>query len=196
MQQIVVVPGLMVSDEMFECAQLAVATCAPDLPELTWEQFTSDENWFLVPGPDGFGYKGEYVVTMTQERTIKLNRWMAPDLRKGQTPQPHNHPWQQFDGHILLGGYTEDRYERADDGVHKTTVTHRQGSINTLLQPTFHEVTEIESGTLTMMLCAEGVRGAWGYIDPNTGEFRHNKHPRVIDPTFKDHAKALNPRLR
>lgn len=194
MNSTVIVPGLVVNGDMFDRATAALGLKAPELPPLTWEQFIDDANWFLVPDPDGFGYKGEYVVLRTAERTIKLNRWMGPDLRSGQQPMPHNHPWELFVADILLGGYTEERYEVVDGEVRNSTSSHREGGVNSIPKGVYHEVVSIDPGTLTMMDCGLGTKGDWGYIDPRTGLYTHNSD--APDPTFMDRAKALNPRLR
>jgi hypothetical protein len=193
-KQIVIVPGLVVDDDMFDRAASALALKAPELPLLTWGQFTDDGNWFLVPDPDGFGYKGEYVALRTADHTVKINRWMGPDLRSGQQPMPHNHPWVEFTANILAGGYTEDRYEVVGGEVRRNIASHRESDTNVIARDTYHEVVDIDKRTLTIMDCGLGVKGDWGYIDPRTGLYIPNTD--VADPTFMDRAKALNPRLR
>jgi hypothetical protein len=53
-------------------------------------------------------------------------------------------------------------------------------------------VNDLEPGrTLTLMVCGRGNKGQWGYIDPDTGEYRDNEP----DPTFLERAKRINPRM-
>jgi hypothetical protein len=192
MQSVQIIPGLHVDEEMFERATEALAAHTPD-QKITWESFIDQNNWLLVPDPDGFGYKAEYKVLQSANRTIKINLWMSPDLRAGDAPMPHNHPWP-FTAYVLMGGYKESRYKVVDGNVITTTEVHRAGDENDVPIDLFHEVTEIhEPGrTLTLMVCGEGIQGEWGYIDPETGEFR----PNQPDPSFKMHLRERNPRLR
>ncbi|MET9779119.1 hypothetical protein ABZ023_33555 [Streptomyces sp. NPDC006367] len=192
MKPVEIVPGLVVDEQLFDAAVAGLAAHAQD-ERVTWGSFTDEQNWTLVPGPDGAGYKAEYLVRGEKERTVKINLWFSPDLRDGEAPKPHNHPWE-FTAFILLGGYTENRYEVVDGRVEKTTQVHKAGEQNHLPLRTFHEVTQIaEPGrTLTLMVCGAGCKGAWGYIDPETGEFEENQP----DPGFRTHLQALNPRLR
>ncbi len=107
-----VVPGLTVDRDLYETAVKGLREHAPD-ENLTWEAFTSPGSWTLVPDAQGRGYKGELVLRREESRTRKINLWFAPDLRDGQTPKPHNHPWG-FTSHVLSGGYTEQRYALRD----------------------------------------------------------------------------------
>jgi hypothetical protein len=177
---------------MFRAAAKGLASHAPE-EQFTWDRFIDENNWTFIPDPDSEGYKAEFLVQRTPGRTLKINVWFKPDLRDGQRPRPHNHPWE-FTAFILLGGYTEDRYEVAGGKVNKTTQVHKAGEQNHLPPTTFHEVTQIsEPGrTLTLMVCGAGRTGAWGYIDPETGEFEENQP----DPDFRRRLEALNPRLR
>jgi hypothetical protein len=103
---------------------------------------------------------------------------------------PHGHPWD-FTAYVLMGGYTEDRYQVVDGKVLTEKATHRAGDKNNVPIDLFHEVTEIlEPGrTLTLMICGEGTQGQWGYINPETGEFRLNQS----DPSFMERARLINP---
>ncbi|MGW2998703.1 hypothetical protein [Streptomyces sp. NPDC001155] len=187
-----IIPGLAVDEEMFDAAFSGLAAHAPD-EHLTWDSFTNEQNWTLIPDPDGVGYKAEYLLRREAETTIKINLWFRPDLRDGEKPKPHNHPWP-FTAHILLGGYTEQRYEVVDGKVTSTTQSHRVGEQNDVPLEIFHEVTAItEPGrTLTLMVCGAGRKGEWGYIDPESGEFEANRP----DPGFRARLVAINPRLR
>jgi hypothetical protein len=195
MSKHLIIPGLTVTDDMFEVARAAQAEHFPTVPALTIEQFLDATNWFLVPDPEGRGYKAEYQIIQTEDLTGKFNRWMAPDLRKGETPAPHSHPWEKFDAYVLHGGgYTDLHYAKVGDGVISTPKIHRRGAVNTILKDGFHEVVEVDPQTLTMMVCGKGVRGDWGYLDPVTGAYTHNKDQ--VDPHFKVNAKKLNPQLK
>ena len=193
MESVQIVPGLVVDETMFRAAADSLASHAPE-EHFTWERFTDENNWTLIPDPDSDGYKAEFLVQRTPGRMLKINVWFKPDLRDGQRPRPHNHPWE-FTAFILMGGYTEQRYEVVDGKVKTTTQVHQAGEQNHLPLSTFHEVTEIlsEPGkTLTLMVCGEGRTGDWGYIDPETGEFEVNQP----DLGFRARLEDLNPRLR
>ncbi|MDQ0604285.1 hypothetical protein QF037_008630 [Streptomyces canus] len=192
MQTVQVVPGLIVDEELFDATVHGLEQYAPS-ESLTWEDFTSEDRWLLVPDPDGLGYKAELVLRREEDRTVKVNLWMAPDLRDGAKPQPHNHPWE-FTAHILAGGYTEQRYELVDGQVVTETRVHEAGGTNHMPLSSFHEVTHIQvpGRTLTLMVCGAGRQGAWEYLDPDTGEVEPNRP----DPGFREGLAALNPRMR
>lgn len=91
MERVEVIPGLIVDEEMYERAVRGLEQHAPG-EKLTWEAFTDEHSWLLVPDPDGAGYKGELVVRREEDCTIKINLWMAPDLRAGAEPAPITTP--------------------------------------------------------------------------------------------------------
>lgn len=192
MRTVRIVPGLTVDEELFDAAVDGLARFAPD-ESLTWEEFTSEDRWLLVPDSEGMGYKAESVLRRETGRTVKVNLWMAPDLRDGERPRPHNHPWE-FTAHVLAGGYTEQRYELVDGRVVTETRTHEAGGTNTVPLSSYHEVTHIQAPgrTLTLMVCGAGRKGEWGYLDPATGELE----PNQPEPGFRERLAALNPRLR
>ncbi|MER5301358.1 hypothetical protein ABT039_18050 [Streptomyces lasiicapitis] len=192
MASIEIGPGLLLDDVLFGAAEAGTATHTPHLAPLTWETFTAPSGWTLVPDDCGNGYKAELVLLSIRTATVKINLWFAPDLRGDQQPAPHSHPWD-FNAHVLLGGYSEDRYipdgagaVRADHGVE-----HCRGGINTVPREIYHEVTDIhEPGrTLTLMVCGPGERGRWGYLDTTTGQHR----APGPDPGFSARLKAINP---
>lgn len=187
-----IVPGLTVDEELFDATVDGLARFAPD-ESLTWAEFTSEDRWLLVPDSDGVGYKAEAVLRREEGRTVKVNLWLAPDLRDGEESRPHNHPWE-FTAHILAGGYTEQRYEVVDGQVVTETQVHAAGGANEVPLSTFHEVTDIQAPgrTLTLMVCGTGREGDWGYLDPATGEVEPNRP----DPGFRERLIALNPRMR
>ncbi|MFF7446509.1 MULTISPECIES: hypothetical protein [unclassified Streptomyces] len=192
MRTVRVVPGLTVDEELFDATVDGLARFTPD-ESLTWAEFTSEDRWLLVPDSDGVGYKAEAVLRREEGRTVKVNLWMAPDLRDGEKSRPHNHPWE-FTAHILAGGYTEQRYEVVDGQVVTETQVHMAGDTNEVPLSTFHEVTDIQAPgrTLTLMVCGAGREGDWGYLNPTTGELEPNRP----DPGFRDRLIALNPRMR
>src|SRR5690242_3091849 len=114
-RNVTVATSLVLDDEMFELACVALGEYAPEQVEaFTWERFIARESWLLIPDvehPDEPFYKAEYVIKSGKPylQTVKLNLWRSPDLRKNGAPMPHNHPWP-FVGHVLMGGYREDRY--------------------------------------------------------------------------------------
>lgn len=195
MTMIQIAPGLVLDDELFGAAEAGVSAHAPHLAPLTWRQFAEPAGWTLVPDDCGDGYKAELVLLNTREATAKINLWFLPDLRGGQEPTPHSHPWA-FDAHVLLGGYSEDRYTPDGTGMVRAErgVEHAAGGVNGVPRSVYHEVTAIhEPGrTLTLMVCGRGERGAWGYLDLATGQHRHVEPDR----TFAARLRAINPHRR
>ncbi|RSN46560.1 hypothetical protein [Actinomadura sp. WAC 06369] len=184
-----IIPGLVVTDPMRQAAAAALDAHAPDVGPLTWARWTQPEGWTLVPDEDGTAYKAELTLWQSDARTVRVNLWYAPDRRGGAQPRPHSHPWA-FRSHILAGHYVEDRYELAGGRVRtELGVEHRAGSVNEIPRELYHEVTEVEPGTLTLMLCGPGERGGWGYLDPETGQHT----PTGPDPAFRARLAALNP---
>jgi hypothetical protein len=217
MTGITVAPNLVLDDDMYDLARAALSMHAPDEVEgFTGEQFFARESWVLVPDPEHPEvpwYKAELVIKNRApwDQTLKLNVWWSPDLRKSGEPLPHSHPWP-FTGHVLLGGYTEDRYEVADPGSLLVDphsfgevglaniaqgVEHRAGQGNEIDLVTFHEVTAIhEPGrTISLMNCGLGRKDGWGYLDPSTGTYTPNKQSPT-DPRFKTLLLDRNPHLR
>ncbi|WP_327356340.1 hypothetical protein [Streptomyces sp. NBC_01304] len=192
MERVEIIPGVVVDEEMHEHATQGLAEHAPG-ENVPWETFADGTSWLLVPGPDGAGYKAELVVRREEHHTIKFNLWMSPDLRAGAGPRPHNHPWE-FTAFVLMGGYTEERYQVVDGVVRAWTQIHEAGGRNHLALNVFHEVTEIHAParTLTLMLCGQGRERDWGYLDIATGAFEANQ----ADPAFETRLQALNPRAR
>lgn len=190
-----ILPGLTVTDEMYQAAHAGITVYASDT-HLTWEKFTTAAAWTLIPDDRGELSKAEITLIRSIERTVRLNIWFRPDLRGGDRPMPHNHPWRAFTGHVLLGGYSENRYRRDESGdvLADLGVTHRAPAANTVHHDTYHEVTEIhEPGhTLSLMVCGRGQRGDWGYLDTDTGE--HRMLQPVAD--FAAMLAALNPHQR
>lgn len=187
-----VLAGLVVDEAVFGSVIEGLSTHAPAVQPPAWDAFTDEYRWTLVPDAEGAGYKAEFLVHHSPGATVKVNVWMAPDLRRGEEPMPHGHPWP-FTAHLLMGGYTEQRYRLTDGSVDAHTVTHRQGGANHLPVSVFHEVTDVhEPGrTVSLMVCGAGRSGLWGYLDPQTGRVT----PPRPDPAFQERLKALNPRL-
>ena len=196
MRTVTVVPGLVLDEELYGLAEAGLWAFAPGLVACTWEWFTDPANWALIPDPSCFGYKAELLLQRAAERTTKINLWMGPDLRAGETPKPHNHPWEQFTAHVLAGGYLETRYEPSPQGGAPVVQdrSHSAGGRNIVPKATFHEVIEVADPgrTLTLMDCGPGIQGQWGYMDPHTGEFSANEP----DPAFSARLRQLNPQLR
>lgn len=221
MTGITVAPSLVLDDEMFELARVALGLYAPEQVEgFTWERFVARESWLLIPDvehPDEPFYKAEYEIKSgaPYTQTIKLNLWRSPDLRKDGAPMPHNHPWP-FVGHVLMGGYREDRYEVGRNrnkvlvdpfqqwdvgGTSLTTgVLHQAGDDNGIELTTFHEVTEIlEPGrTLSLMDCDLGRKDGWGHLEPDDkGDLVYVPNKQgALDVRFKALLFDRNPHLR
>jgi hypothetical protein len=221
MKRITVAPGLVLDDEMYELARIALGEEAPEqVASFTRQRFYDRVSWVRVPDvefDDLRWYKAEFVIKHGKpyHQTIKLNLWNSPDLRRDGAPIPHNHPWP-FRGVLLKGGYKEDRYEvelnrnkilvdpyqKWDVGGMDLTqgVEHVAGDVNDLDLTTFHEVTEIfEPGqTLSLMNCDLGRKDGWGHLeDDGKGNLVYvpNKLGE-LDTRFKPRMYALNPHLR
>ncbi|QIZ37835.1 hypothetical protein [Saccharopolyspora sp. ASAGF58] len=196
MSTVEVLPGLVLDETIYGATADGMATYAPGILALTWEQFVAPDNWLLVPDDQGHLSKAELTVVKTAEQTVKVNVWFRSDLRGGDKPMPHDHPWKTFTGHVLLAGYDEDRWwvdtrgdVRADLGVR-----HASPAANTVDRGTYHEVTAIhEPGrTVSLMVCGPGERGRWGYLDIETGEHRRIQPVKNFDAMLA----ALNPHRR
>jgi hypothetical protein len=186
-----IIPGLAIEEEHFELAAAALSEHAPHRA-LTWEAFTRPTNWWLVPDPGGKPYKAEFELIKTKQRTIKINIWFAPDLRRDGTPQPHNHP-RDFNAFTIAGGYEESRFARRGSTVDSITRTHSAGDVNAITRAEFHEVVAIHDPgrTMSLMVCGEWVRGSWGHLEPDTGRVQLNDP--AVDPGFNDRLYAINP---
>lgn len=187
------VPGLQLDDVLFGTAAAGVADLT-DLPPLTWDRFTAPLSWWLIPESDGTLSKAEFVLARTQDFTAKLNLWYAADLRG----MPHNHPWETFTGHLLAGGYDENRWHLDQEYgrvVDELGVRHTAGTGNRVDQHVFHEVAAVhEPGrTLSLMVCGRGRRGDWGYLDESGRYLHHSAQP--VDG-FDAMLAALNPQHR
>jgi len=221
MTRITVAPSLVLDDEMFELALAALGQYAPEqVADFTWERFIARESWRLIPDvehPDEPFFKAEFNIKNGRpyHQTVKLNLWRSPDLRRDGAPMPHNHPWP-FTGHVLLGGYREDRYEVQHSrnrilvdpyqqwevgGMELTQgVLHEAGQHNGIDLTTFHEVTEIldPGRTLSLMDCDLGRKDGWGHLeDGGNGDLVYipNKLGEV-DKRFKPLLLDRNPHLR
>jgi hypothetical protein len=186
-----ILPSLTLSTDQFEAARAAVSEHAPDLPPLTYERWTRPRSWALVPDQAGEAYKAEMELARDAERMLRVTVWLLPDLRGGEAPKPHSHPWS-FRSHILAGGYTEHRYDPATAPAGLSVLEHDAGAVNAIDRVEYHEVVELhEPGTLTLMVCGPGVRGGWGYLDVATGIHL----PLEPDPGFSGRFRALNGHL-
>lgn len=201
MKRIEVAAGLVLDEQMYAAVNDALHRYAPGhTADLSWERFINRVSRRLVPDvnrPELPFYKAELDVFRHPQwfRKLQVNVWTAPNLRRDGAPMPHNHPWEEFESHVLMGGYTEDRYERfGGAGVEVEARQHVAGDINRIVKATFHEVTQIlEPGrTLTLTDCGLSLFGDWGYLDPDTGAYTQN----FPDPKFLELLRDRNPHLR
>lgn len=188
-----ILPEVNIDDDLYDAATAGVATYLPQVEPLTWEQFTNPLNWQLIPDSRGELSKAEYIGF---RKHGKVNIWFRPDLRGGEKPAPHNHPWEVFTGYVLTEhGYGEDRYWRAPGGgahAHRN-VQHEGPAANVLSWDMYHEVTDVhEPGkTISLMVLGQRLPGSWGYLDLDTGE--HRRYQPVTN--FDAICTALNKHL-
>lgn len=145
--------------------------------------------------------------------TVKINYWHGDDPKE----EPHNHPWKfpddvcnyylgvenvSFYSKIIRGGYTQ-RILYKDGST--TTEVLKEGDTNYVSVDSFHTVYDVLPGTVTLMVCGPRVdvgppneSSRWGYLIDEEGslEVVSMFHPRVVDETFIERFKALNPHKR
>jgi hypothetical protein len=224
MRRVTIAPALVLDEEMYELTRAALWRLAPKVAAgFTWNRFVTRKEWLRIPdveNPQNFDepwFKAQMTIKSgppydDSYRMFRLNLWRSADLRCSGGPEPHSHPWKRFEGHLLTGGYVEDRYEverptlLARDPFSplklgsvrvEQDVMHQAGQHNTLLWTTFHEVRGVlaPGRTLSLMDCSGPVRReGWGYLDPDTGLYTPNKKSPV-QKQFKPMMYALNPHL-
>lgn len=185
-----IAPGLTLDSGLYDAAAAGITDHLPDLGPLQWEDFVSRQ-WTLVPDElTGEPYKAELTLSKTSGWTVKCNLWMAPDRRGGETPKPHNHPWD-FHSVTLNGRLVEDRVEIVDgELVYVAGVEHRVGDVNRIGRSTFHEIVDLEPRTLTLMMCGPGMNH-WGYLDAE------GNYTKAATPAgFLTRLRELNPHQR
>lgn len=135
-------------------------------------------------------YKTELVLLRDPKvRTVKMLWWHGDDPRD----TPHNHPWS-FRSAILSGGYSEERFHVSNGVTHKETRTYEAGDINVVPSDVFHNVRDVQPGTVTLLDCGEASEGnAWGYLNVATGERIPNS--QLTPANFLENFRALNPHL-
>lgn len=221
MKRTVVAEGLVLDEELYGLALEGLQSYVPELVgDFTYERFVDPGKWARIPdveNPDVPFYKAETILMSGEPylQTVKLNYWVGADLRRDGAPMPHNHPWP-FTGHVLSGGYIEDRYRVRRNEVQilqdpfskwdiatmdlTEGVAHVAGTNNDIPLQTFHEVTEIlEPGrTLSLMDCDLGRKEGWGHLEDNgRGGFVYVPNKQgVVDKRFKDLFFDRNPHLR
>ncbi len=85
MSPVVVAPGLVLDETLYEVAAEGVLHHTPDRAPLTWETFTSPRRWWIIPDTDCLGYRAELTLHADRARTIRLNRWYRPTHRHNRT---------------------------------------------------------------------------------------------------------------
>jgi hypothetical protein len=194
-----VLPGLVLTDSMYELAAAGVAEHAPDFGPLSRAQFVDPAKWLNIPDLDGEISKSELTLLIGVERTLKLNVWFRPDIRGGGAEEqvPHNHRWDLFRGHVLKGAYSEFRFTRTNvdpetdhaDVVIEPHVVHYSPDANEVRHGVWHEVDWCEPGTMSLMSCGYGEFGNWGHLDLATGQRRKDQPV----PGFDHMLAKLNP---
>jgi len=203
-----IIPGLTLDEDLYAAAADGLATHAPDQPALTWEAATDPARWWLVPSPDDddqgapLPYKAEYVVTQTLDLTVKVNIWHRPDLRRGETSRPHNHPWDVMEAHPVLGGYEDMHWHRTAAGllVDQGTATNTPGSVNRIHARDYHEVVSIADPgrTVSVMVCGRWIhdedrQGVWGHLNLDTGCHVSVQRDPSEQDAFRARLHKINP---
>ncbi len=136
-----------------------------------------------IPNSENEIYKTELTIERNSEFVHKINWWYAPDT-KDIRALPHNHPWA-FTSKVLHGRLVEKRWTPIYDGNNiigygVAELIHKAGETYECPADAFHIVTEIDTGTVTEMICGPVVNNPWGYLNPETLEFI----AAVSDPAF------------
>ncbi len=198
MRPVEVIQGLVIDEEMFQRAEAGVARYAPHIAPLTWETFTRSGIWINVPDASGELSKSELTLLIGEPATVKLNIWHSPDVRGGDMVVPHNHRWLSFTGHLLSGGYDEDRYTRrnidpetGEAEVQSQRLSHHSPEGNEVAHDVFHEVVGIHDPgrTMSLVVCGFGKFGNWSHLDVETGKLRRDQPVKGFDAMLA----ALNP---
>lgn len=208
MPPVTVIAGLDLDHELYEAAEHGVSTHAVGQPPLRWEDFRDPSRWWLVPGPEDddqgvpLPYKAEFVLTQTRDLTIKINRWFEADLRTGDEPRPHTHPWEVMEAYPLLGGYEDQHWHRTATGllVERGTHFHQPGGLNRIFARDYHMVTAIAdpARTLSITVCGrwlrdDGGRGQWGHLDLCSGAHIPVQRDEAEQDHFRQRLLQLNP---
>lgn len=118
--------------------------------------------------------------------TKKILRWHDADPRQ----LPHNHPWD-FRSAILAGGYTEERFFLKDGIWVRELVEYEAGSVNIVPADVFHNVIDVQEGTVTFLDCGKARQGnEWGYLDVEENEYFDWK--KESPTNFLEIFKSLN----
>ena len=151
-----------------------------------------------IPDMNGDAYKTELVIRADETPDAdgicveKILWWHDNDPRK----MPHNHPWD-FYSTIMHGGYTDERWSLQNGVWTQSFIELRAGDTNHVPQNTFHNVTNLLTGTVTHMRCGALIDNNWTYLDTNTFEEIPNTLPEDLNedgvPLFVLELNRLNP---
>ena len=197
--RIEVVPGFFLDDPMLELLAVALAQHAPDLGPPT-RDFILEPDWDNVPNVTGEISKSERIFLAGPDRTVIANVWHRPDIRGRDEPIPHNHPWEEFHSYILRGGYREQRWHRTTIDPEtdcaalsfEDNIIHASPTVNQVLHLCYHQIPEVEPGTITLMVCGPRTPDGWSHLDISSGKTRRDQ---PVDG-FDDMLAALNPHRR
>lgn len=126
----------------------------------------------------------------------RMHVWLAPDRRT------HNHPWRRIYCKVVRGWYTarESRLGSEADIWIDTTTTLRAGDPEHVVDhDTYHEVVEVEPGTVSIMTFGPVVGSAsnWGHLIAPTDERPSRWHDSDTNqPGFRDALLHLNPHMK
>lgn len=109
---------------------------------------------YTIRGFDGSAYLSRTLLP----RVLGVRPLIHHIWRDDADPHFHNHPWQWAKFLIVSGGYLEAR----EEGERVRLTMMRPGDVNHLTADTYHRVTEVQPGTMTLGILGPRTQG-WGF---------------------------------
>lgn len=139
----------------------------------------------------GKPYKIEQVLYRDLNGGAKQHVWFNPD------PRPHNHPWEWIECRVLRGSYKADEWiEDYFDRFEELSLTLNAGEARTLYQDDYHQITEVEPGTISIMSFGPVVGDGkqWGHLKQDeNGKWVHDSNTN--QEGFIDALWHMNPHM-
>lgn len=137
-------------------------------------------------------YKIEQVLYRDLNGGAKQHIWFNPD------PRPHNHPWEWIECKVIRGWYKADEW--LDDEYETfsiNTLTLSFGETRRLYHSDYHQITEVEPGTVSIMSFGPVVGDGkqWGHLkkDETSGKWVHDSNTN--QEGFIDALWHMNPHM-